>query len=325
MNDRRWSGRFYGFVVAALLAVALHFQAAGAVALASAHALPLGGQPRASEPERRTPSGVTLPQARPVTGEPILARNAFDSTTGPLDRDPTALELSSGPRALDLSAPLSAPQCADVVVNIVSESEDPAWSLAQLKGPGDADASTRRVGDLVGQLAVAHIGFNALKESPAVWFVTQDRVCQALLFNGKGAAEGGTHVEVSSAGPRTASQVPKEIADKIQKLSDTEFIIDRSALDGVLSNQLSLTRTTRIVPEQRDGKTVGIRLFGVRPDSLLGTLGLQNGDRLEQINGHDVSSPEKALEAYAGLRSATQLSVQLTRRGQPVAIDYRFQ
>jgi general secretion pathway protein C len=79
-------------------------------------------------------------------------------------------------------------------------------------------------------------------------------------------------------------------------------------------------RSARIVPEQKDGKTVGIRLFGIRPDTLLGSLGLQNGDRLEQINGYDIANPEKALEAFAHLRTASELTVGLERRGKPASL-----
>jgi hypothetical protein len=77
----------------------------------------------------------------------------------------------------------------------------------------------------------------------------------------------------------------------------------------------------RIVPEQKGGKVVGLRLFGVRPTSLLGTLGLKNGDRLDSVNGFEVGNPEKALEAYARLRNASRLQLRLDRAGQPVQID----
>ena len=119
--------------------------------------------------------------------------------------------------------------------------------------------------------------------------------------------------------------VPDDIAKGIQKISDTEFHIDRAVVDKILENQAELMRTARIVPEQKDGKVVGIRLFGIRPDTLLGTLGLQNGDRLEAINGFDMASPEKALEAYARLRTADALAVKVTRRGAPVTIDFKIQ
>jgi general secretion pathway protein C len=125
--------------------------------------------------------------------------------------------------------------------------------------------------------------------------------------------------------PRSGpSPVPPDIASKIQRVSDTEFNIDRGVVDKILENQAELMRSARIVPEQKDGKVVGIRLFGVRPDTLLGVLGLQNGDRLEAINGFNMGSPEKALEAYARLRTAQSLDVNINRRGAGTAIHYNI-
>jgi general secretion pathway protein C len=123
---------------------------------------------------------------------------------------------------------------------------------------------------------------------------------------------------------RCPAGIPADIASKIQKVSETEFNVDRSVVDKILENQAELMRSARIVPEQQDGKVVGIRLFGIRPDTLLGTLGFQNGDRLETINGFNMASPEKALEAYARLRTAPNLNVKVNRRGSPMSIDFRI-
>ena len=343
MGVERLARRSFGFVVVALLALAVYFQAAGAVELVSSSALAV--EPRESKPELKTRRAGPILAARTnlATGDAILARNPFDSVTGPLDRNPIVLDAPpQEKKALDLSDPLNAPECDGVAVNIVSESSDPAWSLAQLKGPGDPDAATRRVGDQVGKLEVAYIGFNAVKGSPAVWFVSDEQICQALLFSEKGEGEAAASPEAAPAvaaaptpdeGETRASrrgkrggapQVPSEIADKIQKVSETEFNVDRAVIDNILENQAQLMRSARIVPEQKDGKTVGIRLFGIRSDTLLGTLGMQNGDRLEKINGFDMASPEKALEAYARLRTATNLTVNLTRRGKPLTIEFNI-
>jgi general secretion pathway protein C len=340
MGVERLARRSFGFVVAALLGLAIYFQAAGTVELVAAKALvmPAAAEHKGKRPPRRPgPARVGA-----SSGDPILARNPFDSVTGPLDRTPLSVTVPEAAKAsLDLSDPLSAPECADVVVNIVSESPDPEWSVAQLKGPGDTEAATRRVGDEVGtgKLKVAFIGFNAVKASPAVWLLNDEHVCQALLFSEKNAANAEAPPPPPSApaedegararrNRRTATSgapaVPSEIADKIQKVSETEFNVDRSVIDNVLENQATLMRSARIVPEQKDGKTVGIRLFGIRQDTLLGTLGMQNGDRLEKINGYDMASPEKALEAYARLRTAPGLTVQLTRRGKPLTIEYKI-
>ena len=57
-------------------------------------------------------------------------------------------------------------------------------------------------------------------------------------------------------------------------------------------------------------------MFGIRPETLLGTLGMENGDRLQTINGFDMASPEKALEAYARRRTADKLTISLNRQGR---------
>jgi general secretion pathway protein C len=337
MGVERLARRSFGFVVAALLGLAIYFQAAGAVELVAAKVLVLPAAGAADGKARRVPRRPAVARGAATSGDAILSRNPFDSVTGPLDRTPLEVTVPEPSKAVvDLSDPLSAPECADVVVNIVSESADPEWSLAQLKGPGDQEAATRRVGDEVGKLKVAYIGYNSLKASPAVWLVNEDHVCQALMFSEKVAGAETPPPPVASPPPEEAAPrrsrraasgapaLPSEISEKIQKVSETEFNVDRSVIDNVLENQAQLMRSARIVPEQKDGKTVGIRLFGIRQDTLLGTLGMQNGDRLEKINGFDMASPEKALEAYARLRTATSLTVNLTRRGKPLTIEYQI-
>jgi general secretion pathway protein C len=81
-----------------------------------------------------------------------------------------------------------------------------------------------------------------------------------------------------------------------------------------------ITRNVRVVPEQQNGAIIGLRLFGIRPGSLLAAIGLKSGDRLESINGFNVATPEEALEAYARLRTAERLNVRLNRGGRPVEL-----
>ena len=90
----------------------------------------------------------------------------------------------------------------------------------------------------------------------------------------------------------------------------------------ILENQGELMKSARIVPVNQDGKVAGLRLLGIRPDSLLSVLGLENGDQLSSINGFEMSDPQKALEAYAKLRTADHLTVAVTRKGQPTNIDF---
>lgn len=207
------------------------------------------------------------------------------------------------------------------------------WSIAALTGPGETTPKMRRIGDEVGGKQIAYIGYNPQEESPSVWLTSGAVLCQVLLFpraplakpqgsDGNGGAAGAPAEPSPAHGP---AKIPQDIADKIKKISDTEYRVDRSVVDKVLENQAELMRSARIIPETKDGQVVGVRRFGIRPDTLLGSLGIQNGDRLETINGFSMSSPEKALEAYTRLRSAEGLKLQVNRRGQPVTVDIQFQ
>ncbi len=321
--------KYFSVVVLGLVALMAYFQASVATSLFGA-SLAVDQATLTSAP--RGPSDLSLLMAtrseRDKSAEPILSRNPFDSVTGPLNAKPLeAPELAQA--APDLSNPLTAPRCDGLRVSIITESADPTWSIAALQAPGEARPTIRRVGDQVGPNQIAYIGYNPTERSPAVWMTGASSLCQALLFAPQPPPQAAAAPAPAPAAPTPAPRggpatVPPDIANKIQKISETEFHVDRSVVDKILENQAELMRSARIVPEQQAGKVVGIRLFGIRPDTLLGTLGFQNGDRLESINGFNMASPEKALEAYARLRTASNMNVKVNRRGAPMSIDFRI-
>jgi membrane-associated protease RseP (regulator of RpoE activity) len=122
--------------------------------------------------------------------------------------------------------------------------------------------------------------------------------------------------------PANVPALPVELG--ILKLSETAFVIDRSVIARALEWQAERMSRYSVGPDVEEGKVVGIRLFGVRPDSLLGLIGFENGDRLESINGLAVLTPDRALEAYARFRTADDLSVVVMRRGSKVRLRYHL-
>jgi general secretion pathway protein C len=315
--------KYFLVVLLGLIALSAYFEAKGATQLFGAALL----MPASTTTPGASPvSTFTVPQREPRSAEPIIERNPFDSVTGSLHPKPDEA-LVPKPVAPDLSDPLAASACDGIAAFIITESTDKLWSVAALQASGEPHPRMRRVGDDVGGRKVEFIGFNPKEGSPSVWLTSADKLCQVLLFRvappPAPAAPPVAAAPEAPPPPRSGpSPVPPEIASKIQRVSDTEFNVDRSVVDKILENQAELMRSARIVPEQKDGKVVGIRLFGVRPDTLLGTLGLQNGDRLEAINNFNMGSPEKALEAYATLRTAPRLDVKINRRGAPVSIGF---
>jgi general secretion pathway protein C len=117
-----------------------------------------------------------------------------------------------------------------------------------------------------------------------------------------------------------ASTLPR-LASGIERVTATQFLVDHRVVDAVLENQADLMRNARVVPTFVNGRTCP-RLLGVRPDSLLATLGFREGDCIESVNGFDVSDPNRALEAYARLRSADTLVVRVRRYGTDLELEY---
>ena len=319
--------KYFLGVVLAFVALAAYFQAAGATQLVGAA---FSGPTTSALAPRTMAATAPVMHERP-TADAIIARNPFDSVTGPLNAEKITLEdvPVPGKSPIDNTDPLTAPVCDAPTVFIVTESNDPLWSVAALQAPGEPRPRMHRVGDDVGGKKVEFIGYNPRENTPAVWLSSGTTLCQAMLFKVQptlppAAASASPTQPPPPPPPDQNSGLLGEVKSKIQKISDTEFNIDRSVVDKILENQAELMKSARIVPETKDGKVLGIRLFGIRPDTLLGTLGLQNGDRLEAINGFNMGSPEKALEAYARLRTASQLDVTVNRRGAPVAIVHHI-
>jgi general secretion pathway protein C len=108
----------------------------------------------------------------------------------------------------------------------------------------------------------------------------------------------------------------------VRRVSDTAYEIDRDLVDKILADPSVVARQARIVPSIKDGKANGFKMYAIRPNSVFAKIGLQNGDTIQSINGFDMSSPDKALEVYTKVRSASNLSISILRRGQPVSMDY---
>jgi general secretion pathway protein C len=311
-------------VLLSLVAVVAFLNAQGITQLVGASLAPDEKQLALAPPMSK--AALPGPSAAPfheTSADPIFNRNPFDSVTGPLIATsiPDGTEDAGAAAGPSLDDPFNAPACDGVKVLIIAASADPEWSFAALSQNGDTKTMMRRRGGTIGTKTVEFVGWDR------VWLTSGNQLCQATMFKPPAPAGGAPPPAQPAAPPPPAGGpggLDPAIAKGIQKVSATEFNVDRGVVDKILENQADLMRQARIVPEQENGKVVGIRLFGVRPDTLLGVLGMENGDRLQTINGFDMASPEKALEAYARLRTADHLTVQVNRRGQNTNLDFNI-
>ena len=292
----------FGWILAALLAVAAYFQAAGISHLIGAAIAPAGSPAPLPAPRARSLAAVTLDHT--TVASSILARNPFDSTTGPLVGD-VVPQGDAAPAAVRDIGP-----CETARVVLISASDDPSWSFASIYSEG-ARPMLRRVGDEVAGFQVEAI------ERDRVRLTSKQIRCEAVL----GAVIAAKAPPPPDARPTTRpGGVPPDIAAGIRRTGERSFTVQRSALDAILARQAELFGRMRIAPDKE-----GLRIAGIRPDSLLGSLGLQNGDHLQRINGFDIADPHSALEAYSKLMSADHLTISASRGGQPLNYDLKIE
>ncbi|HEX4449272.1 MAG TPA: type II secretion system protein GspC, partial [Kofleriaceae bacterium] len=128
--------------------------------------------------------------------------------------------------------------------------------------------------------------------------------------------------EPTAERPPDAELDPAAIDHAIRRVAPNKYAIDKSIVDQILANPMSVAKGARVVPSVKDGKPHGFKLYAIRPSSVFAKLGLENGDTLVTINGFDLTTADKALEIYTKLRDATTIEIELERKGVRITIDY---
>ncbi len=297
----------------------------GATQLAANAYLPL--DPSAMSP---APLGNVRPSPATRTDEtPILRRNIFDHETGRLDILPEPEVEEVEEEVVEEIDPNAPPPPCDGSMRLVG-------AFVRVRRPEDSFAAiTNATGEAllyqpgmsVDNREVVSIARNLviLRRSGAL--------CSLTMFAEQPTVATAPRPVVAAAeSPRAATRPTgspegldaAELEAGISRVNDRTFTIERGLVNKLLTNQAALMRTARVIPHEEGGRVQGVKLYGIRRSSLLGRLGIQNGDMLRTINGYDMTAPDSALEAYARLRNADRITVNLTRRGQEQTIDYQI-
>jgi general secretion pathway protein C len=117
---------------------------------------------------------------------------------------------------------------------------------------------------------------------------------------------------------------PASAMEGVRTVGANKYEIDRSVIENTLNDMSKIATQARIVPSFRNGVANGFKLFSIQPGSLYASIGIQNGDVIQRVNGYEINSPEKALELYQKLREAGHVSIELERGGQPVRKEYNI-
>ena len=98
----------------------------------------------------------------------------------------------------------------------------------------------------------------------------------------------------------------------------------RSYIEQSMQDMASLMTQVQIQPHMEDGVPAGLALSSIKPNSIFRRMGLRNGDVITGVDGNAISSVDDALKMVDSLKSASNLTVQLKRRGREKNIEYRI-
>ena len=112
---------------------------------------------------------------------------------------------------------------------------------------------------------------------------------------------------------------------EIKRKDEGHYTISRRAADVVIASLPSLARSVRVAPETKGGRPIGYRVVSFRPGAPLARLGLQVGDVVTRLNGSELTSAGKAMEAYDKLRTTGVLEAHLVRANRSLALELRIE
>jgi general secretion pathway protein C len=266
----------------------------------------------APKPAVRAPVASAAPAIHTKQIEEILNRNIFCSTCPPI--------LAEQGKVADTGPPPPPPlqrtslNLKLLAIMFAPPPANPKWSMAVIRDNDAKSAGPYTVGSKIRDATVEDI------EEDKVYLDFGGGRHEFLDLLDRPQPAPNTPAPVASNTP--ADPLSAELDKGIKKVGENNYEVQRGTIDALLGNMGALAKGARIVPETKDGKPSGFRLFSIRPDGPFAKIGLLNGDVVSAINGLEMNSPDQALLAYTKLKTANHLSVAIERNGQKITKDY---
>jgi len=315
-------------IVLTTLALCAFFTAQGATALLSTKVLRSDPESNASAPRGRV--GATQTQTRHDPGI-VLKRNIFDSALGDLSAMPVA-----DPVLPDAELPeddVEAPCTNNMrLIGTVVMPGALEQSLAAIEGTdkkaglhrGGAEVEGSRIRAIQSDNVVLQTKTGFCRLAMFEVAASPKRLKKQLIRTQKKPEEKGKKGKTPAA-DRNAGLSAEELSQGIEKINDTNYNLSRTMLNKVLDNAGRLIGIAAVSPKVEGGQPIGMEIRGVRANTLLTKLGIQNGDVLESVNGQPLTSTDAALGAYTTLRTGDKFNLSIRRGSESMIINYNLQ
>lgn len=130
--------------------------------------------------------------------------------------------------------------------------------------------------------------------------------------------------EPSSSGPLLSETSVRTNNALVPRDVERSITVRKQDLEESFENIDNLMAQVRVTPRLKGGNLEGLTVTGIKANSILRKMGLRNGDIILAVGGHPVSAPDEILGMYNDIRSGSDVSLLIERRGQQRSLNYNI-
>jgi general secretion pathway protein C len=123
--------------------------------------------------------------------------------------------------------------------------------------------------------------------------------------------------------PATTGSAPS-IHEAVKVLSPGQLRINKQKFLTRIGGMEAVLKTVKLAPYVVDGKTQGMQITGLSDDvaAMASLANLQNGDVIQNINGQDLTSPQKTFQVLQKARTQPALDLQILREDTVIPLHF---
>ncbi len=182
---------------------------------------------------------------------------------------------------------------------------DRANAVAVIEDTGKRTQEIYRVGDSVQEAVVKSI----LREKVVLAVGNRDEI---LVMD-----------KPASGGSDDRQKSVMERSQGVERMERT-ITFRRASIDESLEDINDLLSQASIRAHYTDNQPDGLAITGIKAGSIFRRMDLRNGDIIRGVSDNEIKSPEDVIALYNDLKSETDVSLQITRRGREMSLNYSF-
>ncbi|MBI9086948.1 MAG: type II secretion system protein GspC [Desulfobacterales bacterium] len=187
---------------------------------------------------------------------------------------------------------------------------DAERTYAVIEDPKIRQQQLYRVGDMIQTAKVKMI----LRERVVLNVDGRDEVLVIQDSEKSGPADRQAK-PTNTPSPRPSAELPQT----------QQITLDPETAKALSTKPEDLMKQVRARLHMENGQPAGILLSGIRPNSVFRKMGLQSGDIITGFDDTVIETPESLPAILEQISSASTLSLQVKRRGQPMTLNVQME